>query len=298
LLKIVEVAMPLLLPPAATHDADAPTVELNNVTVRFGETVALEQTTLHIQRGDHVAVVGPNGAGKSTLFNLIAGLIKPTSGTVSVYGSGPQGHICVGYVPQRNKIDQRFPVSVADVVMMGRVRKIGLFRRAGRVDHTAVGAALEQVGMQAFAQRQIGELSGGQQQRVFLARALAQEAELLLLDEPLSGLDLPSQEAILQLLSLLRSQGITVLVATHDLNQAAEQFPLVLLLNRRPIAFGPARQVLRPERLAAAYGSQLHVVHAESGDLLLADSCCAGSTPLVELPVVQREKYGIPQVSN
>ncbi len=269
--------MPLLLPPAVAHHANAPTVELNNVTVRFGETVALAETSLRIQRGDHVAVVGPNGAGKSTLFNVIAGIIKPTSGTVSVYGSGPQGHICVGYVPQRNKIDQRFPVSVADVVMMGRVRKIGLFRRAGRVDHSAVAAALEQVGMQTFAQRQIGELSGGQQQRVLLARALAQEAELLLLDEPLSGLDTPSQEAILQLLTLLRGQGITVLVATHDLNQAAEQFPLVLLLNRRLIAFGPARQVLRPERLAAAYGSQLHVVHAETGDLLLADSCCTGN---------------------
>ncbi|MEZ4672716.1 MAG: metal ABC transporter ATP-binding protein [Caldilineaceae bacterium] len=211
---------------------------------------------------------------KSTLFNVIAGITHPTSGRVDIYGSDPTGHICVGYVPQRNRIDWRFPVTVRDVVMMGRTRKIGLFRRARRSDHEAVQQALARVRMADLAARQIGELSGGQQQRVFLARALAQEAELLLLDEPLTGLDLPSQELLLQILMELRRQGITILVATHDLNQAAAHFAKVLLLNRRMIAYGAPDEVLTTARLQAAYGSQLHVVHSNGRDLILADSCC------------------------
>ena len=158
--------------------------------------------------------------------------------------------------------------------MMGRVGKIGLLRWPRPQDRAIVEAGLARVGMAAFAKRQIGELSGGQQQRVFLARALAQEAELLLLDEPLTGLDLPSQETILTLLAELRQQGVTVLVATHDLNQAAEQFAKVMLLNRRLVALGTPREVLTPALLSQAYGSQLHVVHSAAGDLLLTDSCC------------------------
>jgi manganese/iron transport system ATP-binding protein len=244
------------------------------VTVSYEGITALDSVTLTLHAGDQVAVVGPNGAGKSTLFNVIAGTLKPTQGVVNIYGSGPQGHSCVGYVPQRNRIDWRFPVTVQDVVMMGRVAKIGLLRWPRRQDRDLVAQALARVGMSPFAQRQIGELSGGQQQRVFLARALAQEAELLLLDEPLTGLDLPSQEAILDLLAQLRRQGVTVLVATHDLNQAAEQFAKVMLLNRRLIALGAPHEVLTPARLSQAYGSQLHIVHGAEGDLLLTDSCC------------------------
>jgi manganese/iron transport system ATP-binding protein len=249
---------------------------LNNVTVIYGDVTAIHRITLQIERGEQVAVVGPNGAGKSTLFNVIAGLIKPSSGMVTIAGSGPGAHLCVGYVPQRNRIDWRFPVTVADVVMMGRVGKIGLLRWPRRADRERVQAALAQVGMTALAGRQIGELSGGQQQRVFLARVLAQEAELLLMDEPLSGLDMPSQEAILIILDSLRRQQITVLVATHDLNQAAEHFQSVVLLNRRLVAYGPPAHVLTPECLTLAYGSRMHVVHGEQGDLLLTDSCCGG----------------------
>lgn len=256
------------------HDPGKPCVQLRQVTVSYDGATALEAVTLALSAGDQVAVVGPNGAGKSTLFNLIAGTLKPTQGQVTIYGSGPQGHICVGYVPQRNRIDWRFPVTVQDVVMMGRVGKIGLLRWPRRQDRQLAAQALARVGMGAFANRQIGELSGGQQQRVFLARALAQEAELLLLDEPLTGLDLPSQEAILALLAELRRQGVTVLVATHDLNQAAEHFAKVMLLNRRLIALGAPRDVLTPRLLSQAYGSQLHIVHSAEGDLLLADSCC------------------------
>lgn len=257
-----------------SHDPTKPCVQLRQVTVTYDGVTALDDVTLALTAGDQVAVVGPNGAGKSTLFNVIAGTLKPTQGQVTIYGSGPQGHSCVGYVPQRNRIDWRFPVTVSDVVMMGRVGQIGLLRWPRRQDRQLIERALARVGISALANRQIGELSGGQQQRVFLARALAQEAELLLLDEPLTGLDLPSQEAILDLLAELRQQGVTVLVATHDLNQAAEHFAKVMLLNRRLIALGAPREVLTPRLLSQAYGSQLHIVHSNEGDLLLADSCC------------------------
>jgi ABC-type Mn2+/Zn2+ transport system ATPase subunit len=275
------------------HDAAAPALELKEVSVRYDGTPALENVSLRIARGEQVAVVGPNGAGKSTLFNIITGILKPQQGVVRIAGSGPSGHICVGYVPQRNRIDWRFPVSVADVVMMGRVGKIGMLRRPGREDRRRVQEALEQVGMRAFANRQIGELSGGQQQRVSLARALAQEAELLLLDEPLAGLDIPSQEAILRILGEMRAEGITLMIATHDLNQAADQFDQMILLNRSVIAFGPPAQVLTTENLTRAYGGHLHVLHTSSGDLIVTDSCCGGGEPPVDQIVGTPEALSI-----
>ena len=258
----------------ASHEPAAAALDLRDVTVRFNGTVALDGINLQIQQGAQVAVVGPNGAGKSTLFGVIAGTLRPSRGQVQVYGSGPGGHICIGFVPQRSRIDWRFPVSVADVVMMGRVGKIGFLRWPRRADWQRVEAALARVGMQDLARRQIGELSGGQQQRVFLARAIAQEAELLLLDEPLTGLDLPSQEAILQILADLRAQGVTTLVATHDLNQAADRFDRMLLLNRRIVADGPPDFVLTTAHLSAAYGDHLHLVETDKGALVVADSCC------------------------
>ncbi len=274
------------------HDPHAPAVELQGVSVRYDGALALDDVSLQIQRGDQVAVVGPNGAGKSTLFNVITGILKPHQGTVKIAGSGPNQHICVGYVPQRNRIDWRFPVNVSDVVMMGRVGKVGLLRRPGRHDHRLVQEALAQVDMLPFAQRQIGELSGGQQQRVFLARALAQEAELLLLDEPLAGLDIPSQEAILQILAQMRATGITLMIATHDLNQAAEQFDRMVLLNRRVVAYGPPAAVMTADNLARAFGRHLHIVHASTGDLYVTDSCCGGGEPpvaqLVGTPAVEQ----------
>lgn len=273
------------------HPMTAPSVALDAVTVAYDHHLALDDVSFVLQQGDHVALVGPNGAGKSTLFNVIAGIVKPTAGKVSIYGSQPQDHTCVGYVPQRNRIDWRFPVTVADVVMMGRTGKIGLFRRAQRQDHEAVAVALEQVRMADLGKRQIGELSGGQQQRAFLARALAQESELLLLDEPFAGLDLPSQEVILDILVQMRQQAMTVLVATHDLNQAAQNFPQIMLLNHRLIALGTPAQVLTPQTLALAYGSHLHILPAGETDLLLADSCCDGGQPPVA-PLLERGESG------
>lgn len=258
------------------YDVGAPTVEVDQVTVNYNGKAALEDVSFHLEPGHRVAVVGPNGAGKSTLFKVIAGTLQPSAGEVRVYGHGPHGHTCIAYVPQRTQIDWTFPVTVADVVMMGRVGKIGLFRWPRHSDWDFVRSSLQQVGLQDLTDRQIGELSGGQQQRVFIARALAQEAELLLMDEPLTGLDMPSQEAIFQILDDLQQRGVTVMVATHDLNLASEHFDLMMLLNGRMMAFGHPDQVLTPDALLQAYGGHMHVLAAEGGALVLADTCCEG----------------------
>lgn len=263
------------------HAPGTPTVEMVNVSVAYASgangprsAYALQNLTLRVERGEHIAVVGPNGAGKSTLFKLIAGTLQPTQGKTNVFGHGTDGHICVAYVPQRSQIDWSFPVTVEDVVMMGRVGRIGFFRWPTRRDWEFVRQALARVNATHLAHKQIGELSGGQQQRVFIARALAQEAQLLLLDEPLTGLDTPTQEAIFAILQGLRPDEVTVMVATHDLNMAARRFDRVLLLNRQVIGFGPATAVLTPNNLLKAYGGQLH--RLEKGDLLLTDTCCEG----------------------
>lgn len=259
------------------HRPDAPVVEFRNVTIRYdGGKPALEDATFALARGERVAVVGPNGAGKSTVLKAIAGILPPTAGSVDVYGAVAGGHICIGYVPQRSQVDWNFPVTVAEVVMMGRVARMGLFRQPGRHDRRLVAESLAQVGMTDLAGRQIGELSGGQQQRAFIARALAQEAELLLMDEPLTGLDVPSQEAIFNILDLLRARGLTVLVSTHDLQLAAERFDRLMLLRRRIIGFGAAAEVLTPANLRLAYGSHMTVIDAAEGMLALSDTCCEG----------------------
>ena len=174
-----------------------------------------------------------------------------------MFGSPSDRHNCIAYVPQRNQIDWSFPVTVEDAVMMGRTRKVGLFRRPGASDRAVVRSCLKRVGALELAGKRIGELSGGQQQRVFIARSLALETHLLLLDEPLTGLDVPSQDAIFEILAGLRDDGVTVLVATHDLAIAAERFDRVMLLNRDVVALGEPESVLSPENLLAAYGGQL-----------------------------------------
>jgi ABC-type Mn2+/Zn2+ transport system ATPase subunit len=165
---------------------------------------------------------------------------------------------------------------VAEVVMMGRIRQIGLFRWPSKRDWDLVGSALERVGMSEFQHRPIGDLSGGQQQRVFLAQAVAQEAELLLLDEPLTGLDAPTQEVIFGILTELRSEGVAIMVATHDLNQAAERFDRVMLLNRRLIAYGSPREVLTNHHLQQAYGGHIHSLSGDEGLMVVTDTCCEG----------------------
>jgi manganese/iron transport system ATP-binding protein len=262
--------------PHVPHDPGAPILEVNELSILYDGHFALENVTFHLHAGERVAVVGPNGAGKSTLFKVVAGVLQPDSGDVKISGYGPRGHICIAYVPQRSQVDWRFPASVADVVMMGRIGQIGFFRWPRRRDWDTVHTALVEVDMEALADRQIGELSGGQQQRTFLARALAQEAELVLMDEPLNGLDVPSQEAILSLLERLHQQKITVMVATHDLEQAATNFDRVMLLNRHLIRFGAPQEVLTSENLLLAYKDHAHLIRAADGTTTLADSCCDG----------------------
>jgi manganese/iron transport system ATP-binding protein len=267
--------MPLIKKPAH-HQADAPILQVSGVSVRYNGRSALEDVSFRLASGERVAVVGPNGAGKSTLFRVIAGVINPTVGEVTVAGHCPGGHICIAYVPQRSQVDWTFPVTVADVVMMGRVGRVGLLRRAGREDWEFVHQCLEVVGVTDLADRQIGELSGGQQQRMFIARALAQEAELMLMDEPLTGLDVQAQEDIFRILGELRHRQVTVMVATHDLNLAAEQFDRVILLNGRLLGIGRPGDVFTPERLRAAYGGHLRLVQTDQGLMVLSDTCCGG----------------------
>jgi len=258
----------------AVHQAGKPILHVEQVTVRYEGRLALEDISFQLHNGERVALVGPNGAGKSTLFKVVAGVLPPTSGVLDISGAGPGGHICIAYVPQRSQVDWNFPVTVADVVMMGRVGKLGLLRWPGSRDWKYVQQVLEDVDLGEFARRQINELSGGQQQRMFIARALAQEAELLLMDEPLTGLDLKSQQAIFDILDELRRRGVTVMMATHDLDQAADHFDRVMLINRRLVGFGRPGEVFTPDRLVEAYGGHLRLVHIDSDVIALADTCC------------------------
>ncbi len=260
--------------PRTPHQEDQPILDCDHLSLAYNGSLALEDITFHLHPGDLVALVGPNGAGKSTLLKVLAGVLAPTRGRVSIFGSGPRRHVCIAFIPQRSQVEWQFPVSVADVVMMGRSAKLRPFVWPSKRDWEAVNSALATVGLENLAKRQIGQLSGGQQQRMFIARALAQEAELMLMDEPLTGLDLPSQESLLALLSDLQKRGITVMAATHDLEQAAQYFDRIMLLNRRLIAFGDAQHVLQPEKLIRAYGRHIQLVETPSGLVALEDSCC------------------------
>jgi ABC-type Mn2+/Zn2+ transport system ATPase subunit len=253
------------------HPESGQALRLRNLTVRFNGLTVLEDLSLQVERGLRVAVVGPNGAGKSTLFNVLAGLLPPSSGEVRVHGHLPAQYLCLAYVPQSSLMDWDFPVSVRDVVMMGRAGLIGLLRWPGSRDQQQVERSLERVQLSDLANRQISQISGGQKQRMLIARALAQEADLLLLDEPLAGLDIPSQEQILNILADLKLQGITVLVATHDLELAGDHFDRILLLNRKLIAYGTRSEVLTVENLGQAYGGHMQVVDTKQGPMWIGD---------------------------
>ncbi len=255
---------------------EGPAVEARTVSVvRAGKT-ALEGITFQLDPGDLLAVVGPNGAGKTTLLQVLSGTLPPTAGEVRIFGHRPARHICIAYLPQRLGVDLRFPVTVADVVMMGRTALLGPLRRPRGPDRGRVAEALSLVGIAPLARRPIDRLSGGEQQRMFIARAIAQEANVLLLDEPLAGLDAPAQEGILALLGRLRTERITSIVALHELDLAQAHFPLALLLNARAIGFGPPGEVFTPVRLREAYGTGLRIFDTASGPIALSDTCCEG----------------------
>jgi len=259
--------------PHTHHETNQPILDVQHVTVRYNGHVALDNITFHLHESERVAVVGPNGAGKSTLFKVVAGVMPPTSGEVKIFGSRPHGHVCIGYIPQRSQVDWNFPVTVADVVMMGRSAKLGPLNWPHKRDWEHVSHALETVDMSELAARQIGQLSGGQQQRMFIARALAQESELMLMDEPLTGLDTPSQEGILDLLDRLKKENVTVMVATHDLDQAETHFDRIMLLNQHIVSFGEPKIVMQTDNLLKAYGGRLR--STENGNILAVDDCCA-----------------------
>jgi ABC-type Mn2+/Zn2+ transport system ATPase subunit len=256
------------------HEEGAPFLKVSDLVVRYDGLPALDGIDFELHGGEHVAVVGPNGAGKSTLFKTIAGVLQPSSGQVQLSGYAPSGHICIAYLPQRSEVDWDFPVTVKDVVMMGRIGKLGLLRRPKAEDWENVRECLELVNMAHLSDRQIDELSGGQQQRMFIAQALAQEAELLMMDEPFSGLDVTSQEEVYRILGELKARGVTVLVATHDLRMASERFDRVMLLNHTMLGFGPPDQIFTQERLKQAYGGHLQMIETDQGVLVLDDTCC------------------------
>ena len=250
--------------------ADAVAVRLAGVSAGYGDRVALADVTLSIPTGSLLAVIGPNGAGKSTLLKAIAGLLQPFSGTIEVLG-GPPGREArrIAYVPQAEVVDWAFPVTVGDVVMMGRVPLIGIGRSAAQLDRAAVAAALETVGMADAVERQIGALSGGQRRRVFLARAIAAQPDLYLLDEPVTGVDATTQEDLMDVLEGEARAGRTVVATTHDLACAAQRFHQAAFVNGRIVATGPAHIVMDPELLAATYGG--HVIVLPAGERTVID---------------------------
>lgn len=254
-------------PPAPALDADA-VIDLRDVTGGYEGRPAVEDVDLRIGRGELVAVFGPNGGGKTTLLKLIAGLLRPWHGEVTVLG-GPPTHTArsIAYVPQAELVDWSFPVSVWDVAMMGRFPRLGPFRQPGRADRDAVATALERVGMLTHARTQIGRLSGGQRRRAFLARAIAAEAQLYLLDEPVTGVDVPTQEDLMDLLAAESQAGRTIVATTHDLAAASRHFRRVVGMNRRVMADGDVSLLSDPDVLSRTYGGHLLVI-GERGVLL------------------------------
>ncbi len=249
--------------PADTHvlSAAAMAVALSDVAAGYHDRVALEDVSLDVRPGSLLAIVGPNGAGKSTLLKVIAGLVPAWSGSVSVLGAAPGSAAeRIAYVPQAELVDWHFPITVSGVVMMGRYPRLGLARRPGKADREAVREALASVGMLEHADRQIGALSGGQRRRVFLARAVAADAELFLLDEPVTGVDAATQEDIMGILAANASAGRTIIATTHDLACAAQCFRRVVAINRTIVADGPAEIALDPDILARAYSGHLLVL--------------------------------------
>jgi manganese/zinc/iron transport system ATP- binding protein len=241
--------------------AGRPAVEVEDLTVAYGARSALSGVSAHMERGQIVGVIGPNGAGKSTLLKAIVGLVPISRGKISIHGKPAlKQRQEVAYVPQREEVNWEFPVTVQDVVLMGRYGRIGWFRRAGQADRRRVDEALEMVDLSDIRDRHINQLSGGQQQRVFLARALAQDASILLLDEPLSGVDATSQERMLQLLHDLAASGRTIVMATHDLSSAACNCHCVCCLNHEMVAMGPPEETLSRDNLHATYGGQLLIL--------------------------------------
>ncbi len=228
---------------------------VEQLSVNYDKVPVLWDLNFSVPMGKLVGIIGPNGAGKSTLLKALLGIVKPLSGRIEFLGqSYKKARKSIAYVPQRSSVDWEFPITVFDVVLMGRYNKTGLFKRLKKADKEAVLRALTAVGLESFAHRQIGELSGGQQQRLFIARALLQEAEVYLLDEPFAGVDITTEKVIISIFDDLRAKGKTLFVVHHDLNSVDQYFDWVILLNTSLIACGPVEEVFHKELLSKTYG--------------------------------------------
>lgn len=248
----------------STHNAKPENpvpLEIHDLTVAYHKRPVLWGVDVEVPAGQLVGVIGPNGAGKTTLIKAAMGLLPVSSGWVKVFGQPVKDNLRrVGYVPQRESVDWDFPVSVMDVVLMGRYGHLGLFKRPRKEDREVARECLEKVKMLPYADRQISNLSGGQQQRVFLARALAQESDLYFMDEPFAGVDAATEAAIVTILQELKDQGKTLLVVHHDLPTAKTYFDSLLLLNMRVVAFGPTEEVFNYDLLQSTYGGRLTIL--------------------------------------
>ena len=239
-----------------------PVISIKGLSVSYEKKRVLSNIFLDITPGHVYGVLGPNGAGKSTLFKSILGLIDIMSGDIKIWGGSVEEHrVRLAYIPQKDDVDWDFPATVRDIVSMGRYPHKGLFQPFSSEDHDRIDQALADMGITDLADRQIGRLSGGQQQRVFIARALAQEAELLFLDEPFVGVDMTTEDKIITLLKDLALKGKTMLVVHHDLSSVENYFDSVILLNQRLISAGPVNTTFTQENLRKAYGSQLTILH-------------------------------------
>lgn len=255
----------------------AAVLTIENLAAGYNGQHTVEDVTFTVHRGERIGIIGPNGAGKSTLFKALVGLL-PHQGAISLQGAScEQSHTMIGYVPQYESIDWQFPATVWDVVMMGRARQIGYFLPPRKRDREAVQQALQRVGMWPLRKRQIGELSGGQRRRVFVARALAQQASVLLMDEPFSGVDAQAEGDIFRVLDVLRDEGIAVLLATHNLVQAATHYDKLLMLNQgRVIAYGEPAEVYNPDTLARTFGDRIALWQDGDSFVIIPDRPCHG----------------------
>jgi zinc transport system ATP-binding protein len=246
-------------------DRTSPIIQLDHVTVTFQDVLVLDEVSLTVPPGSFLALLGPNGAGKTTLLRVILGLVRPITGTVRVFGKQPWEldgeRRRIGYVPQVLSVDVNFPVRADEVVLMGRYGRIGMLHRPSLEDRAAADRAMERVGIADLAGRPIARLSGGQRQRVFLARALANEPDLLLLDEPTTGVDVAAGESLYELLRQLHQAGMTILVVSHDVGVVASYVDSVACMNRRLVAHGRPAEVLGSEELAQMYGCDAVFFH-------------------------------------
>lgn len=236
-------------------------IEVRDLTVTYNQKPVLWNIGFSLPKGMMAGIIGPNGSGKTTLLKSIMGLLSPDSGGIRIFGNELDTvRKRVSYVPQRESVDWDFPISVIEVVSMGRYTKKNLFGKISKADHEASLQALEKVKMLEYKDRQISQLSGGQQQRVFIARALAQHADLYILDEPFAGVDAASEAAIFTLLSEMKKEGKSVVVVHHDLQSASKFFEFIIMLNTRLVAAGPTEEIFTTENLEKTYGGQLNIL--------------------------------------